>query len=68
MKFSGTSMAAPNVTNLAAKLLALDPTLTPEQVINLILLGADTSENGRIHLIHPKRSVEMLLLRLSDQS
>ncbi len=66
MKFSGTSMSAPNVTNLAAKLLALDPTLTPEQVIHLILLGAETSEDGRRHLMHPKRSVEMLLLRLNQ--
>jgi hypothetical protein len=66
MKLSGTSMSAPNVTNLAAKLFALDPSLTPEQVIDLILLGADTSEDGRLHLIHPKRSIEMLLLRLKQ--
>ena len=31
MKFSGTSMAAPNVANLAAKMIAVDPTLTPDQ-------------------------------------
>ncbi len=30
---SGTSMASPNVVNLAAKLIALDPKLTPEQTI-----------------------------------
>ena len=31
MRFSGTSMASPNVVNLAAKLLALDPALSPAQ-------------------------------------
>jgi len=29
MKMSGTSMASPHVTNLAAKLVALKPQLTP---------------------------------------
>jgi subtilisin family serine protease len=59
-KLSGTSMASPNVVNLAAKLFALDPTLTPAQVIKLIRDGADTSSDGRIHLINPKRSAELL--------
>jgi len=31
MSMSGTSMASPNVANLAAKLLAIDPTLTPRR-------------------------------------
>lgn len=60
MKYSGTSMAAPNVTNLAAKLLALDSSLSVEQVIELIKLGADRSADGRINLINPKRSVALL--------
>jgi len=42
MKLSGTSMASPNVVNLAAKLIALDPALTPEQVIALIGNGRHT--------------------------
>jgi subtilisin family serine protease len=54
IKFSGTSMASPNVVNLAAKLIALDPSLTPEQTIALMEKGADTSANGRIHLSIPK--------------
>ncbi|MFO0625898.1 MAG: S8 family serine peptidase [Polyangiales bacterium] len=33
---SGTSMASPNVANLAGKLLALDPSLTPQRVITVI--------------------------------
>jgi subtilisin family serine protease len=60
VKLSGTSMASPNVTNLAAKLFALDPALTPAEVIQLIREGATTSEDGRRHLIDPKRSVELL--------
>ena len=60
MKYSGTSMAAPNVANLAAKLLALNPSLTTEQVVSLIKLGAGTLPGGRVRLIHPQRSVELL--------
>jgi subtilisin family serine protease len=60
VKLSGTSMASPNVTNLAAKLFALDPSLTPAQAIELIKAGATTTEDGRRHLIDPKRSVELL--------
>ncbi len=60
VRFSGTSMASPNTANLAAKLLALDPKLTPEQTIHLIVAGATTSEDGRRHNISPKRSVELL--------
>jgi subtilisin family serine protease len=59
-KLSGTSMASPNVTNLAAKLFALDPSLTPAQAIELIKGGATASEDGRRHLINPKKSVELL--------
>jgi len=60
VRFSGTSMASPNTVNLAAKLLALDPRLTPEQVIHLIVAGASASEDGRRHNIDEKRSVELL--------
>ena len=60
MKESGTSMASPNVVNLAAKLLALKPALTPEETIALIRHGADRSEDGRLHLINPKATVAVL--------
>ncbi len=53
-------MASPNVTNLAAKLFALQPSLTPAQVIELIKRGSTTSEDGRRHLIDEKRSVALL--------
>jgi subtilisin family serine protease len=65
LKFSGTSMASPGVTNLAAKLFAVDPSLTPEQVISLIKAGATASNDGRRHLIDEKRSLELLKERAS---
>ncbi len=60
MNFSGTSMAAPNVANLAGKLLAVKPDLTTDQVVSLITLAADRSEDGRTRLINPKRSFALL--------
>jgi subtilisin family serine protease len=60
MKKSGTSMASPSVANLAAKLIALDPSLTPVQVIELIKKGASASSDGRLHLIDEKASVALL--------
>jgi subtilisin family serine protease len=60
LRFSGTSMAAPNVVNLAAKLIALDPTLTPAQTIDLIRRGSTATEDGRRHLIDEQRSVALL--------
>jgi hypothetical protein len=56
-------MAAPNVTNLAAKLLALEPKLTVAEVTDLIQRGAERSPDGRINLINPKRSLELLLAK-----
>ena len=53
-------MAAPNVVNLAAKLFAIEPSLTPAQAISLIRRGATDVPDGRRHLIDEKRSVELL--------
>lgn len=65
MKLSGTSMAAPHVTNLAAKLLSINPQLTPKEVISLIVEGCEEqTRNGlKVRIIHPKRSVELLTQR-----
>ncbi len=61
MKFSGTSMAAPNTANLAAKLLALRPELTTEEVVELIRRGAEPMEGyeGR-YVINPRKSLDLL--------
>jgi subtilisin family serine protease len=60
LKMSGTSMAAPNVVNLAAKLFALDPALTPAQAIALTVDGSTVSSDGRFKLIDEKKSVALL--------
>lgn len=54
---SGTSMAAPQVTNLAAKMLAVDPRLTPRQIIAVIRITADTTSDGRRNLIDPRKAL-----------
>ena len=58
MALSGTSMASPNVCNLAGKLFALSPDLTPTQVVKLISGGADPGDG--FLLMNPQRSAEML--------
>jgi hypothetical protein len=60
LKLSGTSMASPNVVNLAAKLIALDPKLTPEQTIALMKQSATASKDDRVHLIDPEAAVALL--------
>jgi subtilisin family serine protease len=65
LKLSGTSMAAPQVTNLAAKLFALDPKLSATQVKATILAGAE--RRGRINLIHPKATIARLGVNLPAQ-
>ncbi len=60
MKYSGTSMAAPNVANLAGKLLAVRPDLTVAQLVELITKAAERSDDGRINRINPKRSFELV--------
>jgi hypothetical protein len=64
---SGTSMASPNVTNLAGKLFALDPSLTPEQAIALIVDGATRSDDGRSQLMDEQRSLALLHERHSHE-
>lgn len=62
MKLSGTSQASPQVTNLAAKILALKPGLTPVQVKDIILKGCDEKQVGdrTVRLINPKKSLALL--------
>ena len=68
LKFSGTSMAAPNVTNLAAKLWAVYPGLTVAEVRQLIVDGADEKQAGdrTIRLMNPKRTMELAARRAAN--
>jgi hypothetical protein len=61
-RFSGTSMASPQVANAAAKLFALQPALTVAQVREALLQGAD--RRGRVNLVNPRRSAELLGLKI----
>jgi subtilisin family serine protease len=61
VKFSGTSMAAPQLVNLVGKMLALKPGMTPAQVIDAVKNGAVPMEGyeGRF-IIHQKRTIEKI--------
>ena len=62
IKFSGTSMASPQVANLAGKLFALNPELTVAKVVDAIDKGSDVSAEG-IKLINPKKSAALITNR-----
>jgi subtilisin family serine protease len=70
VKFSGTSMASPNVVNLAAKLIAVEPELTPREVVDLILKGADEIREGDqvLKIINPKNSAKLLAEHKSQRA
>ena len=54
---SGTSMAAPQVANLAAKILAVNPKLAPPDVIRIVRETAEKTADGRRTLIHPRNAL-----------
>jgi subtilisin family serine protease len=54
---SGTSMSAPQVTNLAAKMLAVNPKLAPAELIAIMSATAERTEDGRRILVDPKKAV-----------
>jgi subtilisin family serine protease len=57
---SGTSMASPNVANLAAKILAVKPSLKPQEVIAIIQDTAEETSDGRRKLINPIKALQKL--------
>lgn len=64
VRFSGTSMAAPQVSNLAAKILALKPEMKPAEVVALIRANAEPApgQAGRF-VINPKKTIAALGVR-----
>jgi subtilisin family serine protease len=55
---SGTSMASPQVANLAGKILAVNPRLLPKDVIAIIRDTAEKTADGRRTLVNPKKAVD----------
>jgi hypothetical protein len=55
--FSGTSMAAPQVAGLAAKMLAVNPKLKPTEIIAIILGTVEKTADGRRFLVHPGNAI-----------
>lgn len=59
---SGTSIAAPQVCNLAAMMLSIRPTLSVLKLKQYMLQYADRMLEENILVLHPKRTIEQLLL------
>jgi len=57
LAISGTSMSSPQVTNLAAKMLAVKPSLKPAEVIDIMKKTADRTEDGRRTLVNPAKAL-----------
>lgn len=55
---SGTSMSSPQLTNLAGKMLTVNPKLKPTELIAIIVSTADKTPDGRRVLVNPKKAVE----------
>lgn len=60
LALSGTSMAAPQVANLAAKMLAVKPELTPVELIAIMRSTAERSADVRRTLIHPAKALALV--------
>jgi subtilisin family serine protease len=61
MAASGTSMSSPAAVNLAAKVLAVEPLMTPQAVIDLILEGATPRDGDKSFLLmDPKATMKLL--------
>jgi subtilisin family serine protease len=58
LPMSGTSMASPQVCNLAGKVFAVKPKLTPVEVVALIEANATpNAEHPEFKLIHPQQTL-----------
>ena len=69
MAASGTSMASPAVVNLAAKILAVEPYMTPSAVAELILDGATPREGDQdFLLLDPKATMNLLKEKQADNT
>lgn len=58
LRLSGTSMAAPQVANIAAKMFAVNPQLTVSQAIEILTNAVTVDGEQGLKVIHDKRAVE----------
>jgi len=62
--FGGTSAAAPIVSGLAAKLLALDPSLTPTQLKQIMMdTGTELPGHPGCKILHMKAAVDAIRVK-----
>jgi len=57
-KSSGTSIAAPQVSNLAATMLSICPRLKPITIKKMLLENADKMLSERILVLNPKKTIQ----------
>ena len=57
---SGTSQAAPQVANLAAKLLAIDPDLSVAEIRALIEQSTTLESEKALRVVHPMQAISSL--------
>jgi subtilisin family serine protease len=62
LRISGTSVAAPQVTNTAAKLVACRPGFTGAELRALLIESAEPA--GRLRRLHPRRAFEVAQIPL----
>jgi len=55
-------MASPQVANLAAKVLAVNPDLEPAEVFELIVRGSETlpGDDQGLKVIHPQQTIQLV--------
>jgi subtilisin family serine protease len=58
LKLSGTSMTAPQVANIAAKMFAVNPSLTVKQAIEILDKTATIEGEQKLKVVHDTRAVE----------
>mgnify|MGYP001164766921 CR=1 FL=1 len=64
---SGTSMAAPNIANAAAKMLTVNPRLTGAEMRSLLENSGDKNSTGQL-LLHTAKAVEAARLSLQSKA
>lgn len=68
LRASGASLSAPQVVNLAAKLLSVRPELTASDLASLLVRSATPLPGSRVRLLDGKAALALLQLRYPEES